>query len=235
MVELISVIVPAFNEVSTLGTMLGALQDCGLAPLEIIVVDDGSEDGTSDGLGAANIAVLRHEKNLGKGAAVRTGIAAASGEIIVIVDADFEYSPSDCLRLVAPIRSGDADVVYGSRYLAGGRVARGYRRWGNGLLTLLSNRFTRLDLTDMETGLKAIRSETLQCIELHENRFGFEPEVTSKLAAAGARFVEIPISYRPRGYKEGKKIRMADGFAAIRCIWQYRRSKLVSENAKQPS
>jgi glycosyltransferase involved in cell wall biosynthesis len=221
----LSVVIPVFNERSTLHELLRRVR---MSPVdkEIILVDDGSTDGTREVLeelrGEPGIDVILHAHNRGKGAAVRTGLARARGHVVIIQDADLEYDPSEYPRLLAPIQSGQADAVFGSRFAGGAaRVLYFWHRLGNGFLTLLSNFATDVNLTDMETCYKAVRRDLLQSLELTQERFGIEPELTAKLARAGARIYEVPISYRGRTYAEGKKIGWRDGVKAILCIWRY--------------
>jgi glycosyltransferase involved in cell wall biosynthesis len=194
---------------------------------EIIVVDDCSSDGTREVLknSVASLVdkVLYHDVNQGKGAALRTGIAAATGDIVIIQDADLEYNPNEYAKIIDPILQGKADVVYGSRFMGAGahRVVYFWHRVGNGFLTLLSNIFTNLNLTDMETCYKAFRREIIQSIKIEEDRFGFEPEITAKIARMKCRIYEVGISYYGRTYEEGKKIGWKDGFSALRCILKY--------------
>lgn len=223
----LSVVVPCYNERATIAGVFAAIRACPVPDVQIIVVDDGSTDGTRELLegelkGVADL-VLMHERNQGKGAALRTGFAAATGELVVIQDADREYDPNEYPLLMAPFTSGKADVVYGSRF-AGGHAHRVVYFWhmvGNRLLTLLSNMLTNLNLTDMETGFKMFRREAIQGIVVQEDRFGFEPEITAKLARKGAVFYEVGISYHGRTYAEGKKIHWRDGFRAIYAICKY--------------
>jgi glycosyltransferase involved in cell wall biosynthesis len=187
-------------------------------------VDDGSTDGTGDVIKKCeeSIKVFSHEKNTGKGAAIRTAIPHITGDIVIIQDADLEYDPSEYPRLIAPIMEGKADVVYGSRFLGGPhRVLFFWHAVGNKMITTLSNMLTDLNLTDMETGYKAFRAEVLKKIRIDSNRFGFEPEITAKVARMGYRIYEVPISYWGRNYSEGKKIKWKDGLAAIYWIIKY--------------
>lgn len=223
----LSVIIPCYNEANTIQALVAAVRESPYPDKEIIIVDDCSTDGTRELLGA-EIApgvskIFYHAVNQGKGAALRTGIQAASGDIVVIQDADLEYDPDEYGKLVAPIISGKADVVYGSRFSGENphRVLYFWHRVGNGFLTLLSNVFTDLNLTDMETCYKAFRREIIQGIPIEENRFGFEPEITAKIARQNCRIYEVGISYYGRTYAEGKKIGWKDGVRAIWCIVKY--------------
>jgi glycosyltransferase involved in cell wall biosynthesis len=224
----LSIIVPVYNEKNTILRVLERIEKTPYEK-EIIVIDDFSKDGTRDILreldasrGVPSVRVLYHEVNQGKGAALRTGIAAAAGDVVIIQDADLEYDPSEYGVLIKPINDGLADVVYGSRFLGGPhRVLFFWHSLGNKLLTLLSNMFTDLNLTDMETGYKAFRRELFYKISIEENRFGFEPEVTAKVAKLRCRLYEVPISYFGRDYSEGKKITWKDGIAALYCIVKY--------------
>ena len=221
----LSVVIPVYNEQTTLRSILARVASIPI-PKEIILVDDCSTDGTREILrtleSANEFHVLYQPRNAGKGAALRTGFAAATGDVVVIQDADLEYDPRDFPRLLEPIISGVADVVYGSRFLGDGQQDPSWwHRWGNALLTRASNLFTRLRLTDMETCYKAFRRDVLCGIEIRQDRFGFEPEVTAKLARRGARISEIPITYDGRGYEEGKKIGLKDALSAFYCIVRY--------------
>jgi glycosyltransferase involved in cell wall biosynthesis len=217
---LLSVIVPAYNEAATIEAVVRQLRQVPLR-LEVIAVDDASTDGTGaalDRLHAAGLVdrVIHHEANRGKGAAFRTGIAAATGQVIVPQDADLEYDPRDLPRLLEPIRAGQADAVFGSRFQGGPRrVLFFWHAVGNRFLTLLSNVFTNLNLSDMETCYKMVRSDLLKSLPLVTDRFGIEVELTARLAHARARIWELPISYSGRTYAEGKKITWRDGVAAL--------------------
>ena len=223
----LSVVIPCYNEVATIERLLEAVRAAPWPDKEIIVVDDGSTDGTRERLtgelrGRVD-QLLLHEVNRGKGAALRTGIRAATGDVVVVQDADLEYDPNEYPKLLAPIVEDRADVVFGSRFLGGAphRVLYFWHSVGNGGLTLLSNMFTNLNLTDMETCYKAFRREIVQSITIEEDRFGFEPEITAKVAKLGCRIFEVGISYYGRTYAEGKKIGYRDGFRAIYCIVKY--------------
>lgn len=224
----VSVVIPVFNEQATILQVVEAVLRQPLN-LEVVIVDDGSTDGTRDRLaaiaGLEGVRVIYHDKNQGKGAALRTGLAAAEGDFVVIQDADLEYDPSEIVALLIPLAHGAADVVYGSRFVAG--RPQGCSRlqyWGNRFLTGLSNQTLGLKLTDMETCYKAFSRWTVDSLQLTENRFGFEPEVTARLANMGARIKEMPITYQPRSWRDGKKIGFGDLASAIRCIFRYSRS-----------
>ncbi len=218
---------PCYNEVSTIERIVGNVLDSSLKNKEIIVIDDGSTDGTRELLKSRIeplvTKVIYHQLNRGKGAAIRSGIAAASGDIVIVQDADLEYDPKDYDIILEPILQNKADVVYGSRF-AGGDPHRVLYFWhyaGNKFLTLISNMFTNLNLTDMETGYKAFVRKILQQITIQEDRFGFEPEITAKIAKLRCRVYEVGISYSGRTYEEGKKIGWKDGVRTIWCILKY--------------
>jgi glycosyltransferase involved in cell wall biosynthesis len=223
----ISVIIPVYNEKSTITDIIARVRAVDLEK-EIIIVDDGSTDGTSQQLAQigskfGDVNVLSHQKNRGKGAALRTGFASASGEIIIVQDADLEYDPREYETLLVPILDGRAEVVYGSRFLGGPhRVLFFWHYVGNQVLSLLCDTLSNLNLTDMETCYKVFKKEVLDDIKLKSNRFGFEPEFTMKIAKKGFRVYEVPISYSGRTYEEGKKIGWRDGLAAIFAILWFR-------------
>jgi glycosyltransferase involved in cell wall biosynthesis len=224
----ISIVIPCYNEASTIEQLLTAVREAPVRNLEVIVVDDGSKDGTAEllrgNLSAYIDKLIVQEHNQGKGAALRTGITAATGDIVIIQDADLEYDPKEYPRLIKPILDGKADVVYGSRFLGHDphRVLYFWHYLGNRLLTLVSNMFTNLNLSDMETCYKVFRRDVIQGLKIEEDRFGFEPEVTSKIARIpGIRIYEVGISYYGRTYAEGKKIGWKDGIRAIYCILKY--------------
>jgi len=221
----LSVVVPCYNEQATVLTLLKHVTDSPWVK-EVVVVDDGSKDGTRDILATIDnpiIRVIYHEQNQGKGAALRTGFQHATSEYVVVQDADLEYDPSEFGLLLEPLLDGKADVVYGSRFQSGRphRVLYFWHSLGNRMLTLASNVFTDLNLTDMETCYKAFKREVIQSIEIEENRFGFEPEVTAKLARGRFVIYEVGISYSGRTYDEGKKIGWKDAVRALYCIIRY--------------
>jgi glycosyltransferase involved in cell wall biosynthesis len=223
----ISVVIPVFNERATIEQIVNVVRASDVGEIEIIVVDDASTDGTQQVLKEkiASLAnqIIYQPRNMGKGAALRAGFAAASGDVVLVQDADLEYNPADYPTLLEPILSGKADAVFGSRFMGGHphRVLYFWHMVGNRFLTLLSNMFTNLNLTDVETCYKAFRAEIIKSLDLRENRFGFEPEVTAKLAKAKCRIYEVGISYNGRTYSEGKKVNWKDGFHAIYAIIRY--------------
>lgn len=221
----LSVVMPVYNERDTIQRVLERVKAVPVDK-EIIIVDDGSTDGTQEVLKALEkhpeIRVFYHEKNQGKGAALRTGFKNCRGEIVIVQDADLEYFPEEYPELIEPIEQGWADVVYGSRFLGRKhRVLYFHHYLANRFLTFISNIFTNLNLTDMETCYKVFRKEVLQSIELKQNRFGFEPEITAKIARKKLRVFEVPVSYNGRTYAEGKKIKWKDGLKALWCIFRY--------------
>ncbi len=228
---ILSIIIPCFNEKNTIKEIIFAVKNSSYPNQEIIIVDDFSTDGTRE--------ILKNEieplvdkiiyqtHNQGKGSALRVGIANASGDIIIIQDADLEYDPKEYLKIITPILENKADVVYGSRFISGEsrRVLYFWHRVANFILTTLSNIFTNLNLSDMETCYKAFRSDIIKKINIEENRFGFEPEITAKIAKTKCRVYEVGISYNGRTYEEGKKITWKDGFRALYCIVKYNLKK----------
>ena len=223
----VSIVIPCYNEKNTIEKIVEAVRCAPVENKEIIVIDDGSNDGTQtllrDKLSGTVDQIIYHPVNRGKGAALRTGFAAAKGDIILVQDADLEYSPEEYLVLLGPIISGKADAVFGSRFM-GGRPHRVLFFWhmvGNRFLTLLSNMFTDLNLTDMETGYKAFNAPLIKSIQIEENGFGVEPEIIAKLARMGCRIYEVGISYNGRTYREGKKVNWKDGMRAIYAILKY--------------
>lgn len=225
----LSVVIPCYNEKNTIETVLEEVRNCGIPNIEIIVVDDYSTDGTrellSGKLKEKIDKLLFHKFNQGKGAALAKGFKMATGDLVVVQDADLEYDPKEFTKLIKPFIEGkkDAQVVYGSRYARGEKymIKRFYHTIGNKMLTMLSNLFSDLALTDMETCYKMFQREIIQGIKIEEKRFGFEPEITAKLAKKKVKIYEVPISYDPRSYEEGKKINWKDGCRAVYCILRY--------------
>jgi glycosyltransferase involved in cell wall biosynthesis len=223
----LSVIIPCYNEINTVMEVLNLVIDAPGPEKEIIIVDDFSTDGTrqllEEHVDGKLATVIYQQQNQGKGAALRAGFATATGGIVIVQDADFEYDPQDYPVMIEPILNNQADIVYGSRFKGNRphRVLYFWHRAGNGLLTLMSNMFTNLNLTDMETGYKAFRREVIQSVKIEENRFGFEPEITAKIAKKNYRIYEVGIGYYGRTYDEGKKIGWKDGAWAIWCILKY--------------
>ena len=222
----LTIIVPVFNERETLPRILNRIDEVAPPRTQTIVVDDASNDGTTDWLATlperANRKILLRKRNHGKGSAVRLGIRHSGGAVVAIQDADTEYDPADLLNVIEPILQGRADVVYGSRYLESGEDPSKLHRLGNWALTAMSNCMTGQRLTDMETCHKAFRGDLIRSVTLRECRFGFEPEITGKIAARGFEIDEVPTGYQYRSYAEGKKITWRDGVSALACMWRYR-------------
>ncbi len=224
----LSVVIPVYNEKDTIGAIISMVMNAPVFNLEkeVIVVDDCSTDGTGEALaryGGGPVRVFRHDANRGKGAALRTGFGAATGDFVIVQDADLEYDPADYEKLLKPMIEGKADVVYGSRFMGGGphRVIYFWHYLGNKFLTTFSNMFTNLNLTDMETCYKLFRKGVLDRIGVEEDRFGFEPEITAKVSKLDVRVYEVGISYSGRSYAEGKKIGVKDGFRTLYAILKY--------------
>ena len=223
----ITILIPCYNEVGTIEKIVSKVLKSQISDKEIIIVDDCSNDGTKEilksKLSSVVNKILYHDSNLGKGACIRTGIQHVKGEIVIIQDADLEYDPSDYPKLIRPIDEFKADIVYGSRFKGseGKRVLYFWNRVANYFLTVFSNICTNINLSDMETGFKCFKTSAIKSIQLKENGFGFEPEVTAKLAKKKFRFFEVGITYQGRTYEEGKKIRAIDGFKAVFCIVKY--------------
>src|SRR5207237_2894736 len=223
----VSVVIPVFNERGTIEQIVNAVRGAPLENIEIIVVDDASTDGTQEVLkekiSAMADQIIYQPRNSGKGAALRAGFAVATGDVILVQDADLEYNPSDYPTLLEPIFSGEADAVFGSRFMSGRphRVLYFWHMVGNRLVTLLSNMLTNLNLTDVETGYKAFRASVIKKLDLREDRFGFEVEIAAKLAKASCRIYEVGVSYSGRTYEEGKKVNWKDGVRAVYAIVRY--------------
>jgi len=222
----LSIVIPVFNEIGTIDEIIRRVRETPYDK-EIIIVDDCSTDGTMDHLrtleNESDLRIIFHEKNMGKGAALRTGFGNVTGDIVIVQDADLEYDPGEYSRLIQPILDNKADAVYGSRFMGGPRrVLYFWHTVGNRLLTIFSNMMTNLNLTDMETCYKVFRSDLLKKISIKSNRFGVEPEITAKISRLGARVYEIPISYHGRKYSEGKKIGWKDGVNAVFSIIRFR-------------
>ena len=223
----LSIIIPCYNEVATISEIVKQVLAIDHQDLEIIVIDDASNDGTreilEESLKPFVAKIIYHKKNMGKGAALRSGFKETNGDVVVVQDADLEYNPQNIPKMLELIESGKADVVFGSRFMGGGphRVLYFWHYMGNKFLTLLSNMFTNINLSDMETCYKMFRREIIQAIEIEENRFGFEPEITAKIARGNHRIYEVGISYSGRTYAEGKKIGWKDGVRAFYAILKY--------------
>lgn len=223
----LSVIIPCYNEKKTILEILDRVIECDPKDKEIIIVDDCSTDGTTEiikNIKFGNIKKIFHEKNYGKGKALRSGFKEATNDIILIQDADLEYDPKEYVKLLQPFFDADADVVYGSRFLGGQKYTRIHYFWhyiANKMLTFVTNIFTNLNMSDMETCYKVFKKKYIQDIVLYENSFGIEPEITIKLAKKKLKFFEVPVSYNGRSYEDGKKIGLKDAFVALYCIFKY--------------
>lgn len=223
----LTIVIPCYNEENSIAVLVNKVLEAPVKNKEIIIVEDCSTDGTRDVLDRQIkplvSKIIYHEENMGKGAALRTGFKAATGDAVIIQDADLEYDPADYPRVVEPIFSEEAEVVYGSRFLHQKRKGYFANRMANWLLTEFSNIFTHQKITDMETCYKAFKRDVINSVEITENRFGFEPEITAKISQKGIKIKEVPISYYPRTKKEGKKIGFKDGIRALQVIWKYRK------------
>ena len=224
--KVLSIVIPCYNEEGNIKALVNKVLEAPIKNKEIIIVDDCSKDGTrsvlENEIKPLVSQILYHEVNQGKGAALRTGFQAATGDVVIIQDADLEYDPNDYPKVVTPIFEGNAKVVYGSRFLRQKRKGYLANRVANWVLTAFSNLFTHQKITDMETCYKAFRRDIIQSIDIAENRFGFEPEITAKISKKKIRIHEVPISYYPRSNSEGKKIGFKDGLRALYVIWRYR-------------
>jgi len=227
--KVLSIVIPCYNEEKNIVSLVKKVLESPIKNKEIIVVEDCSSDGTrkvlEDQVKPLVNKVIYHEKNQGKGAALRTGFKAATGDAVIIQDADLEYDPMEYPKVVDPIFNGDAEVVYGSRFLHQKRKGYFANRVANWALTTFSNIFTRQNITDMETCYKCFKRDVIQSVDIVENRFGFEPEITAKISKMGIKIKEVPISYYPRTNEEGKKIGLKDGIRALYVIWRYRKCK----------
>jgi len=223
----LTIVIPCYNEENSIAALVQKVLDAPIKNKEIIIVEDCSKDGTrailENEIKPLVDKIIYHEVNMGKGAALRTGFKAATGDVVIIQDADLEYDPMEYPRVVEPIFAGEADVVYGSRFLRQKRKGYLLNRLANWTLTKCSNFFTHQKITDMETCYKAFKREIIQAVDIKENRFGFEPEITAKVSKLGIKIKEVPISYHPRTNEEGKKIGFKDGIRALQVIWMYRK------------
>lgn len=223
----LSIVIPCYNEKNNIINIVNKVINSPVENKEIIIVDDMSKDGTREILKKVIAPkvdkIIYHSENVGKGAALKTGFQAISGDIVIIQDADMECDPNDYPTIIEPIISHEADVVYGSRFLKDNKKGYVLNRIANTIITKLSNVFTKQNLTDVETCYKAFKRDILQSVDIEENRFGFDPEITAKVSQMGIEIKEVPISYYPRTKKQGKKIGLKDGLRAIYCIWRYRK------------